>query len=56
MFDPSGRVALEQNNVGTSASVSLEFTAPATGYYVIVALSFASPRAVGGPYTISVDP
>ena len=56
VIDPSGANVLHQVNVGTSASVSLEFTAPATGYYVIVALSSASPRSVGGPYTISVDP
>ena len=56
VIDPSGSIVLEQNNVGTSSSVALEFLAPATGYYVIIALSSASPRSVGGPYTISVDP
>ena len=56
VLDPTGGTVLAQNNVGSVGAVALQFTAPASGYYVVAALSTLAPRSVGGPYTISVDP
>ncbi len=56
LLDPSGENILVQENFGTTAASTLAFVAPSTGYYVLATLSASAPRAVGGPYTVSVDP
>ena len=56
VFDQTGTTLQSQDGVGTVNAVALDFRAPTSGYYVFVALSTASPRAIGGPYTFSVDP
>ncbi len=56
VLDTQGVNVLEQTNAGTINATALQFTAPTTGYYLIAALSTATPRSVGGPYSISVDP
>ncbi len=53
--DALGNV-LSTDNTGVTASVALQFTAPAAGTYGILAVSSRSPRAIGGPYSLSVDP
>lgn len=56
ILDPQGVNVLTQNNAGTVNATALQFTATATGYYLISALSTLTPLSVGGPYSISVDP